>query len=42
MRQSQRGRKANIPTGNDVIMPGDRVVVIVSGQKLMDLSDVLL
>ena len=37
-----RGRKANIPTGNDVIMPGDRVVVIVSGQKLLDLSDVLL
>ena len=37
-----RGRKANIPTGSDVILPGDRVVVIVSGQKLMDLSDVLL
>ena len=36
-----RKRKANIPTGNDVILPGDRVVVIVSGQKLMDLSDIL-
>lgn len=37
-----RGRSANIPTGGDVILPGDRVVVIVSGQKLMDLSDILL
>lgn len=36
-----RKRKANIPTGNDVILPSDRVVVIVSGQKLMDLSDIL-
>jgi trk system potassium uptake protein TrkA len=36
-----RKRKANIPTGNDVILPGDRVVVIVSGEKLMDLSDIL-
>jgi len=36
-----RGRKANIPSGNDVIMPGDRVVVIVSGQKFLDLSDIL-
>ena len=36
-----RKRKANIPTGSDVILPGDRVVVIVSGEKLMDLSDIL-
>lgn len=36
-----RGRKATLPTGNDVIQPGDRVVVIASGQKLLDLSDIL-
>lgn len=35
-----RGRKATIPTGNDVILPGDRVVVIASGQKMLDLSDI--
>lgn len=37
-----RGRKANIPNGNDIILPGDKVVVIASGQKVMDLSDILL
>ncbi len=36
-----RGRKAIIPTGNDMIMPNDRVVVIVSGQHMFDLSDIL-
>lgn len=36
-----RGRKAIIPTGDDMIMPNDRVVVIVSGQQMFDLSDIL-
>ncbi len=36
-----RGRKAIIPSGDDVIIPGNRVVVIVSGQQLLDLSDIL-
>lgn len=36
-----RGRKAIIPSGEDMIMSGDRVVVIVSGQKLYDLSDIV-
>lgn len=36
-----RGRKAIIPSGDDVIQPGNRVVVIVSGQRLVDLSDIL-
>lgn len=34
-------RKAIIPTGSDIIQPGDRVVVIASGQKLLDLADIL-
>ncbi len=36
-----RGRKAIIPTGNDVIHHGDRVVVISSKEALLDLSDIL-
>lgn len=36
-----RGRKPIIPTGNDMILPGDRVVVIASGKQLLDLSDIL-
>ncbi len=36
-----RGRKAIIPGGNDEILPGDRVVVIVSGQQFIDLDDIL-
>ena len=36
-----KGRKAMIPTGEDMILSGDRVVVIVSGKKLFDLSDIL-
>lgn len=36
-----KGRKAMIPTGDDMILSGDRVVVIVSGKKLLDLSDIL-
>lgn len=36
-----RGRKAVIPTGADMITPGDRVVVIASDQQLLDLSDII-
>ena len=36
-----RGRRANIPTGDDVIEAGDRVIVIVADQQLSDLSDIL-
>ncbi|MBO5869260.1 MAG: Trk system potassium transporter TrkA [Clostridia bacterium] len=36
-----RGRKSLIPGGNDEILSGDRVVVIVSGQRLLDLDDIL-
>ena len=36
-----RDRKTIIPGGNDVIKVGDKVVVIASGHKLSDLSDVL-
>ena len=37
----QRGREALIPTGDDVILPGDKVVVITVAGKLNDLSDIL-
>ena len=36
-----RGRKAIIPSGDDVILPGDRVVVISSRQRMNDLSDII-
>lgn len=36
-----RGRKAIIPGGMDEILPGDRVVVIVSGTQVFDLDDIL-
>lgn len=36
-----RGRKTIIPSGVDMILPGDRVVVISSGNRLNDLSDIL-
>ena len=36
-----RKRKAFIPTGDDYICAGDRVVVISEGQKMNDLSDIL-
>lgn len=36
-----RGRKPIIPSGDDVIMPGDRVVVIVAGKNMDDLSDII-
>lgn len=36
-----RGRKAIIPGGMDEILPGDRVVVIVSGTQVFVLDDIL-
>ncbi len=36
-----RGRKTIIPTGNDVILSGDRVVVLAAGHMLNDLADIV-
>ena len=35
-----RGRKPIIPSGNDVILPGDKVIVMTAGHVLLDLSDI--
>lgn len=37
-----RGRKIIIPSGDDIILPEDKVVIITSGYKLNDISDILL
>lgn len=36
-----RDRKTIIPAGADVILPGDRVVIIAANKRLQDLSDIL-
>lgn len=36
-----RNRKALIPTGDTVIMPGDKVIVISAGHTLYDLADII-
>ncbi len=36
-----RERKPIIPSGDDMILPGDRVIVIAAGQRLRDLSDIV-
>ena len=36
-----RGRRVIIPSGDDMIMPGDRVVVITAGYKLYELGEIL-
>lgn len=36
-----RGRKTIIPTGDDVINAGDRVIILSANQRLQDLDDVL-
>ena len=36
-----RGRKPILPNGDDVILPGDRVVVVARGQRLEDLQDIM-
>ncbi len=35
------GRKPIIPSGNDVILPGDKVIVLAAGHTLCDLSDIM-
>lgn len=37
-----RGRKTIIPSGNNMILPGDKVVVISSQQRLQDIDDILI
>lgn len=37
-----RGRRIIIPSGDDIILPEDKVVIITSGYKLNDISDILL
>ena len=36
-----RGRKAIIPSGDDVLQPGDKVVVLTTGHRFRDLSDIM-
>ena len=36
-----RDRKTIIPSGNDCIFPGDRVIVLSANHRLQDLSDIL-
>ncbi|MBR7100234.1 MAG: Trk system potassium transporter TrkA [Clostridia bacterium] len=36
-----RGRKAIIPTGDDVILPGDDVVIVAEGKRILSLSDII-
>lgn len=36
-----RGKESIIPTGDDVILPGDRVIVVATQQRLYSLTDVL-
>ena len=36
-----RNRKSILPTGDDVIMTGDRVIVVSADRRLNDLSDIV-
>ncbi len=36
-----RNRKAMVPTGDTVILPGDKVIVISAGHTLYDLADII-
>lgn len=36
-----RGRRAIIPSGDDVLQPDDKVVVLTTGHRLQDLSDIM-
>lgn len=36
-----RGRKPLIPSGNDYILPGDKVIVLAAGHVLCELSDIV-
>lgn len=37
-----RGRKTIIPAGDDIILPGDKVIVLARDQRLSDLSDIIM
>lgn len=36
-----RARKTIIPSGDDVILPGDTVIVLAAGQRINDISDII-
>ncbi len=36
-----RGRKTIIPSGEDEILPGDRVIVLTAGRQITDLCDII-
>lgn len=36
-----RNRKPIVPSGNDIILPGDKVIVIAANHRLYDLSDII-
>ncbi|MDO4845655.1 MAG: Trk system potassium transporter TrkA [Oscillospiraceae bacterium] len=36
-----RGRRAIMPSGDEVLLPGDKVVVLAAAQRLRDLADVI-
>lgn len=36
-----REKKPIVPTGNDVILPGDKVIIIAADRKIQELSDIL-
>ena len=36
-----RARRTIIPTGDDVILSGDKVIVVAAGQRLEDLADII-
>lgn len=36
-----RGRKPIVPSGDDIILPGDKVIVIAANHRLYDLSDII-
>ena len=36
-----RNRRPIVPSGDDIIMPGDKVIVIAANHRLYDLSDII-
>ena len=36
-----RSKKAIIPSGEDVILPGDDVVIIAEGKRIVSLADIV-
>ncbi len=37
----KRGRKAIIPSGENQILPGDRVILLVAGRRINDIADII-